>query len=78
MRDRIVKRLKRITHRDVENVTLEELVRVYRRARLVTVARVVTTVCWAIMAVLLVLVYLVMNLIVDVLYAVLDPRIRYE
>lgn len=28
--------------------------------------------------VLLVLVYLVMNLIVDVLYAVLDPRIRYE
>jgi oligopeptide transport system permease protein len=28
--------------------------------------------------VVLVLVYLVMNLIVDVLYAVLDPRIRYE
>ncbi|GLZ76481.1 ABC transporter permease [Actinorhabdospora filicis] len=27
---------------------------------------------------LLVIVYLVMNLIVDVLYAVLDPRIRYE
>jgi oligopeptide transport system permease protein len=28
--------------------------------------------------VILVLVYLVMNLLVDVLYAVLDPRIRYE
>ena len=28
--------------------------------------------------VVLVLVYLVMNLLVDLLYAVLDPRIRYE
>ena len=28
--------------------------------------------------VILVLVYLVMNLIVDLLYAALDPRIRYE
>ena len=28
--------------------------------------------------VVLVLVYLLMNLIVDLLYAVLDPRIRYE
>jgi oligopeptide transport system permease protein len=28
--------------------------------------------------VILVLVYLVMNLVIDVLYAVLDPRIRYE
>jgi oligopeptide transport system permease protein len=27
--------------------------------------------------VLLVIVYLLMNLLVDVLYAVLDPRIRY-
>jgi oligopeptide transport system permease protein len=26
----------------------------------------------------LVLVYLLMNLLVDVLYALLDPRIRYE
>jgi oligopeptide transport system permease protein len=28
--------------------------------------------------VILVVVYLIMNLIVDLLYAVLDPRIRYE
>jgi oligopeptide transport system permease protein len=28
--------------------------------------------------VILVLVYLVMNLLVDMLYALLDPRIRYE
>ena len=28
--------------------------------------------------ILLVLVYLMMNLIVDLLYAVLDPRIRYD
>jgi oligopeptide transport system permease protein len=28
--------------------------------------------------IVLVLVYLFMNLIVDILYAVLDPRIRYE
>jgi oligopeptide transport system permease protein len=28
--------------------------------------------------IILVLVYLVMNLLIDLLYAVLDPRIRYE
>ena len=30
------------------------------------------------LVVVLVLVYLLMNLLVDVLYAALDPRIRYE
>ncbi|MGH2395028.1 MAG: ABC transporter permease subunit, partial [Candidatus Limnocylindria bacterium] len=45
---------------------------VYRSIRLREGATVVAVVT------LLVLVFLVMNLLVDLLYAVLDPRIRYE
>jgi oligopeptide transport system permease protein len=45
---------------------------VYRSIRLREGATVIAVVT------LLVLVFLLMNLIVDLLYAVLDPRIRYE